>query len=224
MNDINLAIIDDDQLVVALLHDFLGSAEGLNILFTAGGGEELFSRLAVAEMFPDILLLDLKMKDSDGVAITSELKQTFPSVKVIVLSSHYQPSFTGFMIKTGAAAFLPKGILPKELIRIIRLVYERDVYFLPDQVEVIRGQISSRAPRPVLESDHGLSPREIDVLRLLCQQKTAKEIGDELFITPRTVEGHKNNLFAKTGVKNMAGLVIYAIQRSIIQVDELPIL
>lgn len=224
MNKINLAIIDDDQLVVALLSDFLGSDEQFNILFTGGGHAELFSLLGQAETLPDVLLLDLKMKDGDGVSITQRLKIHFPSIRVIVLSSHYQHAFTGFMVKTGVSAFLPKGILPKELIRIIRVVHEREVYFLPEQVAVLRDQISARAPGPALESEHGLSERELDVLRLLCQQKTAKEIGEQLFITPRTVEGHKNNLFAKTGLKNMAGLVIYAIQRNIISMEELPVL
>jgi DNA-binding CsgD family transcriptional regulator len=76
----------------------------------------------------------------------------------------------------------------------------------------------------VLNDESELSERETEVLRLICQQKTAKEIGDIMFITQRTAEGHKNNLFAKTGAKNIAGLVIYAIQHNIIRVDELPII
>ena len=122
------------------------------------------------------------------------------------------------------AAFLPKEISPDRLPAIIETVYAQGCYFMPEQVGILREQISSRAPVPVTESENSLSARETEVLRLLCQQKTAKEIGEILFITQRTAEGHKNNLFVKTGVKNIAGLVIYAIQRGIIDIRELPVI
>ncbi len=89
---------------------------------------------------------------------------------------------------------------------------------------MIRDQISSKAVQPVIETENSLTDREIEIIRLLCQQKTAKEIGDQLFITQRTVEGHKSNIFIKTGVKNIAGLVIYAIQRGLIRVEDLPVI
>jgi len=224
MSSINLAITDDDTLIVTLLKEFLDSRPEFNVLFTADGGTGLFAELAVAAVLPDVLLLDLKMKDTDGISITKELKIKYPSINIIVISSHYQLSFMGFMLKAGVSAFLPKGISPRELPAIIQTVAEEGVYFRPDQLSTVREQISAKAPQPVIESENSLSEREIDVLRLLCQQKTAKEIGDLLFITQRTVEGHKNNLFTKTGVKNVAGLVIYAIQRGIINVEDLPVI
>ena len=224
MNKIRLARTDDDALVVALLQEFLSLKPQFEVLFTATGGDELFSKLAAAEVLPDILLLDLKMKDTDGIAVTKEVRNLHPSVQVMVISSHYQASYTGFMLKTGVAAFLPKGILPQELASMIEIVAEKGIYFLPEQIEVIRDQISSKAVQPVIETENSLTDREIEIIRLLCQQKTAKEIGDQLFITQRTVEGHKSNIFIKTGVKNIAGLVIYAIQRGLIRVEDLPVI
>jgi DNA-binding CsgD family transcriptional regulator len=88
---------------------------------------------------------------------------------------------------------------------------------------MISEQISGKSPRPDM-NENSLSEREVEILKLICQQKTAKEIGDQLFITQRTVEGHKNNLFVKTGAKNIAGLVIYALQHRIIQIEELPLI
>ncbi|MHA3789404.1 LuxR C-terminal-related transcriptional regulator, partial [Flavobacterium hauense] len=168
--------------------------------------------------------LDLKMSGMDGVEVTQQLKDNYPGVKVIVISSHYQKLFMGFMLKTGVSAFLPKGISPVELVDIIRIVHRQGYYFKDDQLSVLRDQIPAKVPKPVLQEDELLSEREIEVLKLICQQKTAKEIGDLLYITQRTTEGHKNNLFAKTGARNIAGLVIYAIQQSIIRVDELPVI
>jgi DNA-binding NarL/FixJ family response regulator len=224
MERINIAITDDDALIVTLLQGYLHNREGIEVLFTAGSGEELLEKLSVAEVWPDVLLLDLKMTGMDGIEATTQLKALYPDIKVIVVSSHYQKMFMGFMLKTGVSAFLPKGVSPVELVDVIKIVHRQGYYFKDDQLHVIREQIPAKAPKPELGDDSALSEREVDVLRLICQQKTAKEIGDILFITQRTAEGHKNNLFAKTGAKNIAGLVIYAIQHGIIKVEELPLI
>lgn len=224
MNNITIAITDDDALIVSLLQGYLQSIEGLNVIFTANSGEELLAALANADTLPDIALLDLKMIGMDGIAVTQHLKETYPNIKVIVISSHYQKLFMGFMLKTGVSAFLPKGISPVELVDIIRIVDKQGYFFKEDQMDVLREQIPSKSSKPILHEEELLSEREKDVLKLICQQKTAKEIGDMLYITHRTAEGHKNNLFVKTGAKNIAGLVIYAIQHGVINVEELPVI
>ena len=224
MENITVAITDDDALIVTLLQGYLQTIDGLEVVLTANSGEELLESLAVAETLPDVLLLDLKMSGIDGIEVTQRVKDTYPEIKVIVISSHYQKLFMGFMLKTGVAAFLPKGISPVQLVDIIRTVQQQGYYFKDDQLAILREQIPAKTPRPVLQEEELLSEREIDVLKLICQQKTAKEIGEMLFITQRTAEGHKNNLFVKTGAKNIAGLVIYAIQQGIIRVDELPVI
>lgn len=224
MENITVAITDDDALIVSLLEAYLKSVDGIDVLFTANSGEQLLNTLALAGVLPQILLLDLKMAGMDGIEVTQRLKSEYPDIKVIVVSSHYQKMFMGFMLKTGVSAFLPKGVSPSELVQVIKAVHKQGFYFKDDQLSIIRGQISGKSPRPVLDEENALSEREIDVLRLICQQKTAKEIGDLLFITQRTAEGHKNNLFAKTGAKNIAGLVIYAIQHGIISIEELPLI
>lgn len=223
-DNINIAITDDDALIVSLLGGYLQSCPGIEVLFTANSGSELFSHLTGAEVIPHIILLDLRMDGMDGIEVTQKVKEQYPLIKVIVVSSHYQKTFMGFMLKTGVSAFLPKGISPAQLTDIIRTVHKQGYYFKEDQLDVLREQIPAKSPKPVLQEEELLSERETEVLRLICQQKTAKEIGEILFITQRTAEGHKNNLFAKTGAKNIAGLVIYAIQNRVIKVDELPVI
>lgn len=222
MSNINVAIVDDDSLIVNLLQSFISGQESIDVILTAQGGKEFLGLLQNTEKIPDILLLDMKMQGMDGIEVSQYLKTHYPSIKVIVISSHYQLSFLGFMLKTGVAAFLPKGVSPNELVQIIRIVNEKGFYFMEDQMDVIREHLSIKSPKLILEQGNVLSNREIDVLRLLCKQKTAKEIGELLFITQRTVEGHKNNLFVKTGAKNIAGLVIYSIQHNIIRIEDLP--
>jgi DNA-binding NarL/FixJ family response regulator len=224
MTDIDIVITDDDALIVSLLEAYLQNCAGMNVLFTAYNGSELFSQLIASPVKPHIILLDLRMDGMDGVEITTHLKNIHPEIKIIVITSHYQKAFMGFMLKTGVSAFLPKGISPAHLVDVIKTVYKQGYYFEGDQMDVLREQITSKSPKPMLDEGEVLSEREVAVLKLICQQKTAKEIGELLFITQRTAEGHKNNLFAKTGAKNIAGLVIYAIQHNIIKVEDLPVI
>lgn len=224
MKNIKLGIVDDDALIVNLLKNFLDSQEDFSVILTASNGRECIDQLENLDEIPDILLMDLKMDEMNGIEATQHLKQLYPDLKTIIISSHYKVSFMGFMLKTGVAAFAPKGISTTELLMIIREVDQRGYFFDQAQLEIIREQLSSKFPKPVLEEVNMLSERELEVLILLCQQKTAQEIGDKLFITKRTVEGHKNNLFVKTGAKNVAGLVIYAVQNGIIKAEDLPII
>jgi DNA-binding NarL/FixJ family response regulator len=221
---ITIALVDDDGLIVSLLTDFLGNQSNIEVCYTADSGETLLEKLATETALPDVMVLDLNMKGINGVEVTEYLKENYPSIRVILMTSHYKRSFMGFMLKTGVAAFIPKGISPVQLVEIIKEIYENGFYFMEDQLGVLREQISHKAPKPTLVEGNKLTEREIEVLKLICFQKTAKEIGEKLFITPRTVEGHKSNLFIKTGARNVAGLVIYAIQNNYIEPNEIPLI
>lgn len=221
MNTISIALVDDDVLIVALLNDFLQKQDSIEVSLTANSGEELINKLESQKKLPDILVIDLKMKHINGAEVTEFLKVNYPSIRTIVISSHYKLSLMGFMLKTGVSAFLPKGISPQQLVEIIKEVHVKGFFFLTDQLEVIREQISSKVPQPTLNTKNILTEREQEILKLICLQKTAKEIGEQLFITQRTVEGHKNKLFLKTETKNIAGLVIYAIQSGLIESNEI---
>lgn len=224
MKEISIAITDDDELVAKLLEEFLNKCNGFNVIFTACNGRDLIEKLeAESAILPEILLLNLKMKEMNGVDTIQHLKEHFPSIRIIVISSYYQNSSLGFLFKSGASAFVPKGISPVHLQEIITTVHQQGIYFTQEQVDKLRYQISSKTPKPLLVEGSELSKREIEILKLICMQKTAKEIGDALFITAKTVEGHKNNLFTKTGAKNVAGLVIYAIQNNILDLDDFPV-
>jgi len=221
MSKISIAIVDDEALIVSLLSVFFKLQEGIEVSYTTESGEALIEMLTAKELKIDVLILDLKMKGQSGLEVLEFLKVNYPTIKPIIMTSHYKRSFIGFMMKTGVSAFIPKGISSAELLTIVKEVHQKGFYFMPDQLNVIREQVSSRAPQPILENATDISERELEVLQLICFQKTAQEIGDQLFITKRTVEGHKTNLFLKTDAKNIAGLVIYAIQNNIVKADEI---
>lgn len=218
---IRLAIVDDEELIVMLLTDYLTKLEKYEVVLSANDGSLIVEMLRQAEVLPEIILLDLQMKNMNGIETTTIIKREFPELKIIVVSSHYKKSFMGYMLKLGVCAFLPKGIAPSKLAEAVEEVHTRGYYFMEDQIDVMRKQISTSVPVPALSSvDELFSEREIEVLRLICQQFTAPQISEKLFITKRTVEGHKSNLLMKTSTRNTAGLVVFAIQNKIIDIDE----
>ena len=224
MEKINISLVDDEELILSLLSDFFDQRKEINLCCTARSGEEFLELLPSLDPLPDVIVLDLKMKKVSGLEVLEFLTKHYDGIKVIVMSSFYKKSFMGFMLKTGVSAFLPKNNSAVDLLRIIKEVKKNNLYFLEEQVQSIRDQVSSRVPKLSLIKKNKLTTREIEVLKLVCMQKTAKEIAKELFLTHRTVEGHKNNLFAKTSAKNNVGLVIYAIQNEYVKIEEIPMI
>lgn len=222
MEKINLAILDDDYLIVTLLKSFFNQKGAIEVVYDTIDGYQLYKYLDQKNSEKiDVLLLDLKMKTVDGLEVLKQIKATKPEIKIIVISSHYQDNSIGFMVKEGVSAFLPKGISPFELVEIIKQVNHTGFYFNKNQIEILREQIATKVPKPIIEDKENLTEREKEIAKLLCQQKTAKEVGDLLCIVHRTVEGHKNNIFAKIGVKNIAGLIVYCLQNNIVNLEEL---
>ncbi len=222
-NPIHLAIVDDEQLIVRLLEDFFSRTAETEVVFTAFTGKDLLEFVQANPPKIEVLLLDLRLQEENGADIAQQLREINPAINIIIISSYYKASFIGYLLKTGVSAFLPKGILPRELLSIIQTVHEKGYYFLPEQVEVMRDQITPKAPQPQFSQVVQLTAREQEILNLICQQKTAQEIAEQLFITKRTVEGHKNNLLSKLGIKNTAGLIVYAIKEGLIDLNSIQI-
>lgn len=220
-NSIRLGIVDDDALIVELLTGFLSQEKEIDVILTAHDGEELMEKLrnSKPEQLPDVILLDMRMKRMHGDEAVRLIKKEFPEIKNISLSSHYKESFMGYMLKAGVNAFIPKGISPQVLKEVIFNVMHKGFHFMPEQVEAMRPQIAANTPEPVLSSLESLTKRELEVLKLLCQQFTTPEIAEKLFLSKRTIETHRNNLLLKTGAKNTAGLIIYAVQKQLVDIN-----
>ncbi len=221
---IKIAIVDDDIITTSLLKDFFETSSNIKVLYTANSGNHFLKKWKEEEILPDIVLLDLRMKNGTGLDVLEKLSDEKQEIKTIVISSHYKASYTGQMLKLGCDAFLPKEMGPEELVEIICEVFEKGHYFLQEQIEGLRKQVATKSPKLYLNSKDGLSSRELEVLEMLCQQLTTKEIGDKMYISPKTVEAHKSNLLVKTGVKNSVGLIIYAIQNKLVNPDNLILL
>lgn len=217
---IKIAITDNEGLIVQLLSDYFNQQENIDVCFTASSGEDFVEKIKEMTIPPDVALLDLRMDEMDGVEASKFAKEKFPDIKIIIMSSHYKKTFTGYMFRNGIDSFIPKELSPQELKKIVETVHTTGHYFSQEDMEVMRSQISGNAPKPSFEVDK-ITDREKEVLKHICKQATAQEIADILCTSKRTVEGHKSSLILKTGAKNSAGLVIYAIQNQLFDPNDI---
>jgi DNA-binding NarL/FixJ family response regulator len=223
-NKIKLAVVDDDEILTQLLANFLSTKEEYEVVFGALDGSELLNKLKDLNQdeMPDIIILDLRMKKMDGIDTIPVLKSNYTDIKIIVISSHYQLSFLGYLVKNGINAFMPKSVPPNKLVEVINSVYNKGFYFTDDQIKTICSKLFEDNEKPVVRPIE-LSEREKKVLHLICYQFTADEIAEKLFLSKRTIEGHRKRLLEKTGMKNTAGLVVFAIHHKLVDIDELGI-
>ncbi|MEO9570633.1 MAG: response regulator transcription factor [Polaribacter sp.] len=220
MEKINIVIADDEELFRKGMRFLLEREPNFNITYEAENGKKLIEFISNTEEFPDIILMDLKMPEINGVEATKIIHKTYPNIKIIALTSFDGKSFITNMIDVGASSYLLKDTTPKMVIHTINEVSDKGFYYDDKVLTIIHENIISSSGKRI-KSDLDkklLSKREIDVLELICEQHTTMEIADKLFISPRTVEGHRNNLLLKTQSKNVAGLVIYGIQKKLIEI------
>jgi len=221
MNSIKLALADDELLFRQGVKAILESEESIDILFDAENGEHLIQQLRDAEVLPDIVITDLKMPELNGVEVTKLIRKEFPDIKVIALTSYFSKPFILNMISIGAVAYLAKNSTPALMIKTISEVSQKGFYYDEQVMQYIHESIVNPSDKKVKSNfdTNYFTKREIEVLELICKQYTTNDIAESLFISPRTVEGHRNNLLLKTESKNVAGLVIYALKNKMVSLD-----
>jgi DNA-binding NarL/FixJ family response regulator len=216
-----IAIADDEALFRRGMRLILDDYPDMKVILEAENGEDLIGKIKASTDLPDVLLLDMKMPVMGGAEVAQIIRSQFPSIYIIVVSSHISKAFILNMIQIGASSYLGKNAHPDSVVETIRGVTEKGFYYNPMVMEVIResltGKLSSK-PEPVADAD--LTAREKEVLQFICAELTTQEIADKLFISGRTVEGHRNNLLSKLGCRNTAGLVVYAIQHGLVKLPE----
>jgi len=219
MRKIKVHIADDHQLLIDGIEAVLSSEENISVVGSSLNGEDVLNWFASNKA--DILILDINMPKVDGIAVLqSFLKNDFQQ-KVIVLSSYDDTKLIKEVLKIGASGFLAKKCAGEHIVEAINEVYCGKQYFS----ESIKDKLLSTFTNNFLDIDEmpkessffsSLTPRETDVLKLICKQFNSKEISRELHISTNTVETHRKNLINKLKVKNVVGLAIYAMKNNII--------
>lgn len=213
---ISIALADDEMLFRKGIRMILEEVPDFEIVMEAGNGAEVMERLNIIEEVPHVLLLDLEMPIRSGLDIAPEIREKYPEIRVVILSSHFHRSYIIHMIEQGASAYLAKNSEPGTVTTTIREVVSKGFYYSGETMMAIRDHMTNGSKRNPLLPGQELSNRELEVLQLICEQYTTAEIAERLFISPRTVDGHRNRLLEKTDSRNTAGLVIYAIQNELV--------
>lgn len=212
---ISYIIADDHKIFRQGLKMTLADDHKLKCAGEAGNGLELLSLLQSRKA--DVVLLDLKMPEMDGMETLKQLRKQYPVLKVVVLTMFEEEHFILHMMEAGANGYLLKNAEPQEIKTAIHSVYENEYYF-NDLVNttLLRKVVQQKKEPPRFRQDIRLNERETQVLQLICQELTASEIGRKVFLSPRTVEGIRSALLEKIGVRNTAGLVMYAVKNGIV--------
>lgn len=216
MRKIKLLLADDEELFRKGISFLLQRQENIEIIFEASNGNEVIDYLKKNDTHPDVILMDLKMPLLNGVEATKLISQDFPDVKIVALTSYNTKSFIANMIEIGATSYLVKNSTPEEMITTINEVIEKGFYYNEEVLKVIQEDLVTSSRNKNLFEEATLTKREREVLELICYQYSTQEIAEKLFISPRTVDGHRNSLLIKTDSQNSAGLVVYAIQNKIV--------
>ncbi len=213
---ISIVMVDDEQLFLDGVRGVLENQAGIEVIKCYNSSTHFLQDWKRGELFYDIVLMDMNMPDIDGVRLTNLVMETEHNIRVIGLSSHYTKTLIFKMMQLGASAYLPKNVGIERLVKTLRKVYEEGFYFEDFRLKGLQSQNLSDKERQELLY-HGLSEREMEVLKLICEQYTTYDIGEKLFISTKTVERHRSNIFEKTKCKNVVGLVLFALKYQLVE-------
>jgi len=209
---IKIFIVDDHPLFRDGLISYLANTPDFHVAGTAADGMEALNKLK--NLQADVVLTDIQMPKMNGIEFTEEVLKTNPGQKIMILTMFSEVAFIKKLLQLGVNGYILKDIGREDLYQAIRAVHEGGHYYSREITEVMMNKI-----RGVTQKSFNyitdLTERERELLYLILSQKSNQEIADELFISPRTVEAHKRNMLSKTGSKNVAGLVIFALENNI---------
>lgn len=210
--DCRIALVDDHTLFRNGLRGLLEHCTGYRVVGEAGGGEEFLAMLDTLEA--DVVFMDFAMPGMDGAQTTERALARRPELKIITLSMYGEESYYSRMVEAGARGFLLKDSDIGDVIEAIETVAAGGTYFSPQLLSSLAGRMRTREAI----ADEPLSSREREILVAVCRGLSNQEIADELFISKRTVDKHRANILEKTGCKNTASLVVYAIRNRIVEI------
>jgi DNA-binding NarL/FixJ family response regulator len=212
---IKVAIADDHALFRAGVKTALSVKKDVNLIAEADNGMQLLNLLKHIE--PDVILLDIQMPIMDGITTLPEIRRLYPQVKVIILSMHNDHSMISRLMEIGANSYLTKNSDSETIYQAIKTCFEQEFFFNELTNKALLTGLRTKRVEPVAADDAQLNDKEMKILKLMCEEKTTKEIADIVDISPRTVESIRDKLKFKTGAKSMAGLVMYAVKHGIME-------
>ncbi len=215
---VRVLIVDDHDIVRAGIRMLLDAQPDMAVIGEASNGKEAVEM--VSSMEPDVVLMDISMPGMTGIEATRAIKQTNSRVEIVGFTMHAEDRYFFQLLQAGASGYVVKGAAPHELLDAVRAASRGEAYIHPSLQRKLIGDYVSRAEG----NDQGsmledLTERELEVLRLIVDGLTSREIAESLVISQNTVERHRQNIMAKLGLHNRAELVRYAISKGLVEVD-----
>jgi DNA-binding NarL/FixJ family response regulator len=213
---IKVAIADDHKIFRDGIRMALRDKEYLKILWEAEDGKDLMHKMKLK--VPDVLLMDIRMPEIDGINAISLIRKEYESLKIIVLTMYDDQEMITKMMEMGANAYLTKTTDPEEIYQAILTCMNDDFYFneLVNKAVLLKLQ-HKKSVRQFYPNPVKFSEKELKILKLIADDKTTEEISKEVFLSPRTIETIRQNMKQKVGVKTIAGLVMYASRNKLLE-------
>ncbi|MGD2144525.1 MAG: response regulator transcription factor [Anaerolineae bacterium] len=219
MKRIGILLVDDHEIVRAGLRSLLERNEQVKIVGEASSGTEAVQ--LATELKPDVVLMDVSMRDMDGVEATRRIKKRTPEVNVLALTVHEEEAYFFEMLTAGASGYVPKRASPQVLLTAITIVSKGEVFLHPAVagalVQEYLQEGRSGARKRVYD---GLTPRQREVLTLIAEGLSNNEIADDLGISVRTVERHRENIMKRLNLHSRVELVKYALRKGLIALSD----
>lgn len=214
MNKIRVMVVDDHAILREGVRALLATADGIEVVGEAADGAEAIQ--ALSEIETDVVLMDIAMPRMDGLEATRRIRRRYPEVKVLILTQYDNREYILSSVKAGASGCVPKKSAAAELISAIRAVHQGDSFLHPSAVKVLIGEYLEKAGDDPYDR---LTSREREVLKLVAEGHTNKEIADILVVSVKTVLGHRTKIMEKLDIHNRTELIKYAIRKGLISVD-----
>jgi two-component system, NarL family, response regulator DegU len=214
---IRIAIADDHTIFRRGMVSLLQNNDDFEVVLQAANGQELIDNIEATQ--PQVIFMDLQMPVLDGMKATKQIKTDFPHIKIIVISMHDEAQFVIHLMELGANGYLLKDADPDEVENAVYTVNNEDYYYGAFLLKVMHNRMVNKPTKKVIPNfamQIELSEREVEVLQHICEGTTAAQIAEKINLSSRTVEGHKNRIMEKTGTKNIAGLVAWAVRNGVV--------
>ncbi|MDP4764213.1 MAG: response regulator transcription factor [Salibacteraceae bacterium] len=213
----NILLVDDHKIIREGIKHYLEGLDNVTVIGEAQNGQQALEWLKSNSKQVTIALLDIGMDGMNGIQLCEQILQLYPEIKCIALSMFSEPHHIKQMMQAGAKGYMLKNSTQEELKEALENVASGRNFFTSEVTNIIMSSMAGTNKKSYskVSLEMPLTERELEVLELVMKEFTNNEIADELFISPRTVDAHKRNLLEKTGSKNLAGLVMYAVHHSL---------
>ncbi len=215
MDKIKVLVVDDHAIMRDGIRALVSLHDDIEIIGEAGSGQEAIDK--ARELAPDVIIMDIAMSGMDGLEATRRILKQNPKARILILTQHDDKEYILSAIKAGSAGYVPKRALGSELISAIRAVYHGESFLYPSAATALIQDYRSQAQTG--DSYDLLTSREREILKLIAEGHTSREISEMLFISLKTVVGHRTKIMEKLGIHNRTELIKYAMRKGVLSLD-----